>query len=186
MQHLTVITGVVRDTPLICWSIGVGERWWALAACGDFADSLRTPTDILRTCRRSSFPSVYPIQGSRRGLVKLLGNTIEIVLEETRVDIQSHRRRCVTERALYGLHVCSGSDRQTGSCVTQFVRTQVSKSSACDGLIEDPCPPVPKVDDPTFGRGEQQVVTRLALASSGERLDQEARNRDFAPLMIFR
>lgn len=71
-------------------------------------------------------PSPHLVRTSPRGcLIEAVGNGIQIVPEEARVDVQGHRRGRVTQHPLDRLDVRPGLDREARGRVPQVVRGHV-------------------------------------------------------------
>src|SRR5699024_12691457 len=93
---------------------------------------------------------VHPIQP--------LSNLIEIILEQRRIHVESHRGRRVPKHPLHREHRRSGRERHRRCRVPQPVRRQLGTTYRLRTLSEPPPPLIPIQQRPTPRRREHQHV----------------------------
>ena len=95
---------------------------------------------------------------SRPYLVQPVGDRVEVVLDEIRVDVQGHRCRRMPEHPLHGLHVGAGTHAQRRCCVPEFMRSESVLADRSGGRGEPAAARVPVTQRRSGRRGEHQGI----------------------------
>src|SRR3954469_10260259 len=72
-----------------------------------------------------------------RGGVQAVGDSVEVVVEEARVDVAGHRRARGAEHPLDGLDVGARGDGEPGGGVPELVRGQLAEPGRIERRVED-------------------------------------------------
>lgn len=102
---------------------------------------------------------------------------VQVVLEQSCVEIERHGGRRVSEHPLYCLHVRADRDRDRRRRVPQIVRSDAGESSVDDCLIEPIAARILVLKDATCRSGGQEIVRPLARGALGDSLGEPCRYR---------
>jgi hypothetical protein len=100
------------------------------------------------------------------GFVEPVRYSVEVTVEEPRVDVERDSGGGVTEHALDNLDVRAGGDRKAGGGVTQVVRRQRLQAAALDRRVEDVVAEV-GVRQLLASLGREQQIIRGAIGNQG-------------------
>jgi len=94
-------------------------------------------------------------------LVQPCGHPDDIVVEETRTDVERHRSRSVPEHPLHRPDIGPGRHGQRGGGVPQLMRCEPHQTNSYGG-VEDVATPVQVAEHAAAATCEDQIVRRLA------------------------